>query len=454
MTTQEISENRTFLRFVDFADINLWDVKRYKAGKLKSNFDIVLLGQFINEEATKLKPQDFPNQEFKILGVNNKTGIFDAYSQATKEIKQAYKKMDIGFIAYNPYRVNVGSIGMRTNEHKNDLISPAYVVFSCKPELNPDFLYKLFKTDKFNQIIKDNTTGSVRQNLTFDILKTIKIPLPKIEQQEKILNSYYHRISIAKHWDEKANRLTKYIEEYLLSELGVELPKKVNKEFGRLQFVDFRKTQRWDPQFLLNAFEYKSKYDLAKINTVIDKFFIDKEGNSLRFNPSLHPKININYIGMENIEKETGYLIEYQTVLGKTIKSQTVNIPKDYFIYGKLRSYLNKYWQNVEGVENLTCSSEFFVFSITKKINNFYFKYVLASNLIQLQISEITSGARMPRINESQFLELKIPIPDISIQDRIADKITRIKSIIKKLRTSADNYRNQAIEEFENTVIR
>ncbi len=144
MATQEISENTTLLRFIDFADIDLWDVKRYKAGKLKSSFDIVMLGQYINEKTEKLKPQDFPNQEFKILGVNNKIGIFDAYTQPTKEIKQAYKKMDIGCIAYNPYRVNVGSIGMRTNEHKNDLISPAYVVFSCKSELNPDFLYKLF----------------------------------------------------------------------------------------------------------------------------------------------------------------------------------------------------------------------------------------------------------------------------------------------------------------------
>jgi len=198
MMTQETINDTTILRFVDFADLNLWDVKRYKAGKLKSDFEIVLLGKYINEETTKLRPQDYPNQEFKILGVNNKTGIFDAYTQPTSEIKQAYKKMEIGWIAYNPYRVNVGSIGMRTNEHKHDLISPAYVVFSCKPGLNPDYLYKLFKTKKYNQIIRDNTTGSVRQNLTFDILEKIKIPIPKPEEQEQILKEYYKKINLAK----------------------------------------------------------------------------------------------------------------------------------------------------------------------------------------------------------------------------------------------------------------
>lgn len=72
--------------------------------------------------------------------------------------------------------------------------------------------------------------------------------------------------------------------------------------------------------------------------------------------------------------------------------------PTMYFIYGKLRPYLNKYWYNdSEQQEEIICSSEFFVFDINDNINTNYFKYVLASYIVQKQIADAMSGARMPR---------------------------------------------------------
>ena len=46
---------------------------------------------------------------------------------------------------------------------------------------------------------------------------------------------------------------------------------------------------------------------------------------------------------MESVEKNTGELLGLPIVKGMQIKSQTVRIPKGFFIYGKLRPYLNKY---------------------------------------------------------------------------------------------------------------
>jgi len=102
--------------------------------------------------------------------------------------------MQTGWIAYNPYRVNVGSIGIKKTEHKNEYISPAYVVFSCKENLLPEFLFLLFKTKIFNQVINDNITGSVRQNLTIDILKFLEIPLPPLYEQQKLIGNYFENI--------------------------------------------------------------------------------------------------------------------------------------------------------------------------------------------------------------------------------------------------------------------
>ena len=216
-------DNFNFLKLVSFKDFALWDVKRLVAERIASIFPIVSLGDYIKEENIKIRPALEPEKEHKILGVNNIDGIFDAYTQLGKEIKQPYKIMKEGFLAYNPYRINVGSIGLKTKEHNNDLISPAYVVFSCKNGLNPDFLYKLFKTDRFNKVIRDNTTGSVRQNLTIDILKTLEIPLPKPAEQEEILVEYYTKIEEANKLNYKAKEIQESILPIIRSYLGIEI---------------------------------------------------------------------------------------------------------------------------------------------------------------------------------------------------------------------------------------
>lgn len=66
---------------------------------------------------------------------------------------------------------------------KNEYISPAYVVFKCKDTLLPEFLYLVLKSTVFNSIIRENTTGSVRQTLSYDNLAVINIPVPSIETQ-------------------------------------------------------------------------------------------------------------------------------------------------------------------------------------------------------------------------------------------------------------------------------
>lgn len=134
------------------------------------------------------------------------------------------------------------------------------------------------------------------------------------------------------------------------------------------------------------------------------------------------------------------------------IKSQTVRIPKGFFIYGKLRPYLNKYWVNETERENIVCSSEFFCFKPKAGIDIKYFKYVLSSYIIQDQISELVSGARMPRLNEESFKNVVIPIPPLGIQKQIADEISKRKEVIKSNKIIAKNMVTSALENFEQTI--
>ena len=106
----------THLKFVPFHTLDQWDIKRYYRKEIDSSFPMVRLGDYIQEESRKYSINE-KDTKYGILGVNNQTGIFDAYEASGADIHQKYKKMQVGWIAYNPYRVNVGSIGIRKQEH-------------------------------------------------------------------------------------------------------------------------------------------------------------------------------------------------------------------------------------------------------------------------------------------------------------------------------------------------
>ena len=215
-----MAQKYKYLHLVNYNTFLLWDIKRYFMTQMASSHPIVKLGDYIQEEGTKYNISD-KTKTYGILGVNNQTGIFDAYKENGSKIKQKYKKMQVGWIAYNPYRVNVGSIGIRTEEHLFEYISPAYVVFSCKKGLLPEFLFLLMKTDLFNKIIRENTTGSVRQNLNYSVLSNLQIPLPSLGEQNKIIAAYNATIAQAKQYSTQAKDIDEQIEKYLQDELGI-----------------------------------------------------------------------------------------------------------------------------------------------------------------------------------------------------------------------------------------
>ncbi len=436
------------LQFVEYKNFSTWDVKQYLSSLISSKYEIASLGSSIQTETTKIKPFDNPKDDFKILGVSNKIGLFDNEIKKGSEINQPYKIVKDNFLAFNPYRINVGSIGLKTKKHKFNLISPAYVVFSCKKKLLPKYLFLIFKTNVFNQIIKDNTRGSVRQILAYDILETLKIPLPPLEIQQKLVKDCHDKINLAKQQEQQAEQKEAEIETYLYQELGIELPKEETQNKNLLQFVHFKDLDRWDVAFLLNKNQITAKHNIVPMTQVIKNFLKDGDGNSLRFNSQNYPTNDFLYIGMENIQKESGELLACQNVIGSQIKSQTIKLPKGYFLYGKLRPYLNKYFYNYLDDKNIIISSEFFVFSV-KNINELYFKFCLSSSFVQYQITNYMKGARMPRIGEDIFKNLQIPLPPLKIQNKIANHIQTLKNEIQTLKQQAEQNQKLALIEFE-----
>ena len=264
------------------------------------------------------------------------------------------------------------------------------------------------------------------------------------------MKEYNRQIHIAT--DSERQVAVKYsdINTILLTELGVEISKDTSQK--GLVTVSFSSLDRWDIGYLQNNSKFSTKYKAVKFRDCIECFMKASNGKSLRTETYKTPSKDFRYIGMEHIEKVTGQLLETPIVKGEQVKSQTVAVPNGYFIYGKLRPYLNKYWYNNTNWDNIVCSSELFVFRIKDSINTRFFEVVLGSDIVQEQIADLTSGARMPRITEEVFMNIQIPIPPLDIQKDLADQIDKITGEIKELRNSALQKRTDALKNFETQI--
>ena len=156
--------------------------------KYTSSYEIKQLSEVTTNNRNKIDK----TKEYKVLSAVNtgKLILSDDYFD-----KQVYSK-DIGKylnvnkndFAYNPARINIGSIGLNDYDF-NCCVSPVYVTFSVDKDYI-DFFDFYFKSKRFNAEVTLRATGSVRQALNYNDFGMIEIPYPTKEMIEKFNSSY------------------------------------------------------------------------------------------------------------------------------------------------------------------------------------------------------------------------------------------------------------------------
>ena len=412
--------------------------------KISSLFPIRTLGTYINEENERYEISD-PSKEYGILGVNNQAGIFDAYKENGAKIKQKYKKMQEGWIAFNPYRVNVGSVGVKRSCHQNEYISPAYVVFSCKKGLLPDFLYLLMKTQTFNQTIRLNTTGSVRQSLSFKNLSALSIPMPSLEEQNKLMHSYNTIIGKFRRIEQNNAGIELKTEQYIRKALDLDKDNG-NRDNRLLRFIHFKNTlNRWDSYAIKE--QYKSKWPIVKLGELITSIStgttpptIHKEyfnGNIRFYTPAditgeMYLGNTERHISKEAVDKGAARVFEKGTILFVGIGSTVGKV-------GIVNEDMVSSNQQITGFmvdERLVCPEYVYCFLYYNK---------------DISTAE-QSKTTLPIVNQSKISRIPIPIPSKEIQEEIVSNVSAAKARIRELKSKATSLKAQALQDFERAL--
>ena len=208
------------------------------------------------------------NNIFESYSVTNDKGFVPQVEQfenggtmATAD-KSMYYIVSKNSFAYNPARINVGSIGYYDKPEKV-IVSSLYEVFKTINNINDRFLWHWFKSNAFQKMIEQYQEGGVRLYFYYDKLCVCSIDIPKYEEQYmigEILDKIDNLITLHQRKYDKLVNVKKAMLEKMFSKDGADVPE--------IRFKGF--TEAWEQRKFIDLFvEKREKTEYENEDTLL-----------------------------------------------------------------------------------------------------------------------------------------------------------------------------------------
>ena len=350
---------------------------------MKSNYDI--LGNHIRLIDTR-------NRESitdRVLGINIDKFFMPSVANVIGTDLSKYKLITKGKFACNPMHVGRDErlpVALY-DEEEPAIVSPAYFMFEVVDNsiLNEDYLMMWFRRPEFDRICWLHTDGSVRGGITWDDICRLELPIPPIEKQLEIVNSYKaitERIA-----------LKKKINDNLVA-VGTA---SIQKNVGRGALIDLTEAE-------MDSLTFPEDF---KVKTVSEFCAETKSGSTpSRINNEYWENGTISWVKSGEVHNNiTLQTEEYITPLGLT-ESSTKLLPKDTVLmamYGVTAGevgYLAIEATTNQAICGMICRS---------KAEAAYLYFSLIQS--QAKISRLSNGGAQDNLSKNFIDNIKIAVP-------------------------------------------
>lgn len=186
-------------KYVDIYNAMVANEKAYERGlddlklvcdgyieNLRKQYPCEKIGKYIKERNERNENLTVSNAQ----GVNNLSNFFNTKADTVNLDLHNYKIVTNNQFAYNPSRINLGSIALLSDD--KCIVSPMYIVFyiaKCD-KLLPGYLMLWFSRKEFQRSTLFYATGSVRDTFSFSDMCEVEIPIPSLSIQQNIVDIY------------------------------------------------------------------------------------------------------------------------------------------------------------------------------------------------------------------------------------------------------------------------
>ncbi len=415
----------------------------------------VKLGELVENFSVRAK--DVGGAEgLDFYGVSNEDGIIKT-KYAAEDKAEDYKIIEKGCFAYNPYRVNVGSLGLVSDDTRG-LISPAYVIFKPKPKsIIPELLFKFLKSAEGLRQIIFYARGTVRQALRFEDLCNIEISIPDYSEQQGLYNKLINSQKSSNILDaELKNQLTlvkklrqqllqdavqgKLVEQNPKDEPASELLKKIKKQKETLIKQKKLKIGRATEQSvsLINDVDIPNAWQWCKSDEI---FFVTKlAGFEYSEHISLKESGDIPVVRAQNVRPLSIDKTNLLYIDGKTSATleRCALIKKCLLVtfigagIGDVATFEEtERWHLAPNVAKME------PFEGCEELTNVkYLNYYLMSRLGQKEIFKHVKATAQPSLSMGTIRDIDFAIPPLAEQHRIVQKLDELMQYCNELEVS------------------
>ena len=361
------------------------------------------LGDYIQEISLRNKS----DEPIPVYSVTNTQGFCKDYfgKEVASKDKKTYKIVPKGCFAYNPSRINVGSVDWQKLEERV-IVSPLYNVFSVSERIRQQYLYYYLKSDFVLQRIRCVATGSVRDNLKIEMLKEFPITIPTLPEQDrivKILDDAKRVIDLRK---KELDALDKLIKARFIEIFGD--PENNNKA--------------WKVKFLDNLCTVGSSKRIYQSEQ-------SSEGIPFWRISDLVSKIDTGTVDSELFISKTKYAELEQAglvpVTGDILLTSRGTLGKCYIIKDEDRFYFQ------DGMIS-------WLGNYSEEITPIYLQYLFSMSGFRKQINRLQAGSTVAYLSIAMLKKLQVMVPDKTLQEQFAGFVAQIDKSKSAIQAALD----------------
>lgn len=441
----------TFLKYIDLIQLENWSVQGLLDAKFNysNKYEQARIGDFLIKSRNIVNIEDDKEYNRVTVKINNNGVILRDTEKGINIGTKKQFRANAGQFIISKIDARNGAFGIIPSELDNAIVTNDFPLFDVNTKkINPHFLLLITTTKVFIKFAQSCSSGTTnRQRMDIDMFLNQKIPLPKLEEQDKIVNDFLEKINNAEALKKNAEDLENKIELYFLSELGISINNKKQrvKSIG-LQFVDYSDLVKWGLDFIGLKNNDNRIYKDVSINELCK---ISSGGTPSRSRKEYYEGGNIPWIKTGELNNDILFDTE-EKITEEALKNSSAKVYKKGSIiiamYGATIGKTAKL--GVEASTNQACAVLFDIDN-SMVITDYLWEY------LQIQtdnLKKLAYGSAQPNLNAGIISNYPIPIPRIEKQKEILDKIISIKKEVKTLNKKSVELKKEAEIQFEKAI--
>ena len=443
-----------YLHWVSLRNLINWSVAHLLENDLgfSNKYPFVRIGDILYRNTDTITVADDVEYKQVTLKINGGGAVLRG-TKVGKDIgtKKQYK-ISAGQFIMSKIDARNGAFGVVSKELDGAIVTGDFPSFNVdEKKVNPSYLYLLSATQKFVHFAQSCSRGTTnRQRIDIPQFLNVKIPLPSIKEQNKIVAVYNSTLCQAERLYEQAQEIEEQIENYWHEILGVATKQREMQNDGKhlfrfMKLVWFKDVTRWD--VYSEEIKYNTTYKVVPLGNLIKRI---ATGTTPPTSQKEYFKGNIKFFTPSDIIGDM--------YLGKTerfISQNAINdnkarlFKKGDILFVGIGSTVGK----VGIVNDAIVSSNQQITGFTLDANLILPEYVFCfMNYNKTITTKQRSKTTLPIVNQNKIVKIPIPLPPIKKQQEIVNHISILRDKIQTLKNDAINLRKQAITNFETTL--